>query len=285
MTARRLMAVLAHPDDESMALGGTLAKYAAEGVEIALVCATRGEAGRYGAQRGKLPPDVLGGIRSQELSDAARVLGIQDVRFLGYRDGRLHDADPDAAVHKIVRHIRRFRPHVVVTFGPDGLYGHPDHVAISQLTTAAIAAADDPRYRTDMQTPHSVSKLYYTAWSASTWSAYQGALKKLVTTVDGVERGASPWPEWMITTVLDTSAYGEVAAEAVARHHSQVMVYERFNSWPLAKRAELWSRQEFYRAMSTVNGGSTREEDLFEGLSRPARSQARSRRAAYPFAA
>jgi len=269
MEARRLMAVLAHPDDESMALGGTLAKYAAEGVQTTVVCATRGDAGRYGAERGAVPPDELGRIRTRELNDATRILGVRDVHFLGYRDGQVDRADPDEAVRKIVEHIRRVRPQVVVTFGPDGLYGHPDHIAISQLTTAAVAAADDPNYVTDGLEPHSVSKLYYPAWSASTWEAYQGALKRLVMTVEGVERGATPWPEWMITTVLDTSEHAEVAAEAVACHHSQVMVYERFNSMPIERRADLWRRQEFYRAMSTVNAGARREQDFFEGLTQP----------------
>lgn len=273
MDTRRLMAVLAHPDDESMALGGTLAKYAAEGVETTVVCATRGDAGRYGAERGKLPPDELGRIRTRELRDATRVLGIRDVRFLGYRDGQLDRADPDEAVRKIVEHIRRVRPQVVVTFGPDGLYGHPDHIAISQLTTAAVAAADDPQYVTGDLQPHSVSKLYYPAWLASTWEAYQGALKQLVMTVEGVERGATPWPDWMITTVLDTSDHAEVAAEAVACHHSQVMVYDRFNSMPLERRADLWRRQEFYRALSTVNAGTRKEQDFFEGLSHRAGSE------------
>ena len=269
MDTRRLMAVLAHPDDESMALGGTLAKYAAEGVETTILCATRGDAGRYGAERGKLPPEELARIRARELQDATRVLGVRDVHFLGYHDGQVDRVDPAEAIRKIVGHVRRFRPQVVVTFGPDGLYGHPDHIAISQLTTAAVAAADDPNYVTEGLEPHSVAKLYYPAWSASTWDAYQDALKRLVMTVDGVERGATPWPEWMITTVLDTSAHAEVAAEAVACHHSQVMVYERFNSMPLERRADLWRRQEFYRAMSTVNAGRTREHDFFEGLTRP----------------
>jgi LmbE family N-acetylglucosaminyl deacetylase len=260
------MAVLAHPDDESMALGGTLARYAAEGVEITVVCATRGDAGRYGSERGKLPPEELGRIRSLELRDATRVLGVRDVHFLGYRDGQLDQAEPAAAVRKIVEHVRRARPQVVVTFGPDGLYGHPDHIAISQLTTAAVAAADDPRYVTEGLEPHSVSKLYYPAWSAETWDAYQRALKPLVMTVDGAQRGAAPWPEWMITTVLDTSDHAEVAASAVACHHSQVMVYDRFNAMPLERRADLWRRQEFYRAMSTVNGGRSVERDFFEGL-------------------
>ena len=266
MQTRRLMAVLAHPDDESMALGGALAKYAAEGVETTVLCATRGGAGRYGSERGSLSPGELGRIRSLELQRAARVLGVRGLHFLGYRDGRLDQAEPAEAVRAIVEHIRRVRPQVVLTFGPDGLYGHPDHVAISQFTTAAVAAADDPNYTTEGLEPHSVSKLYYPAWSAETWDAYQGALKRLVMTVDGTQRGPTPWPDWMITTVLDTSDHAHVAAEAVACHHSQVMVYEEFNALPLESRADLWRRQEFYRAMSTVNGGRARERDFFEGL-------------------
>jgi len=131
------------------------------------------------------------------------------------------------------------------------------------------AAADDPNYVTEGQAPHSVAKLYYPAWSQSTWEAYQSALKELVMTVDGIERGATPWPDWMITTVLDTSEHAEVAGEAVACHHSQVMVYDHFNAMPLERRADLWRRQEFYRAMSKVNAGRNRERDFFEGVSRP----------------
>ena len=156
----------------------------------------------------------------------------------------------------------------MVTFGPDGLYGHPDHIAISQLATAAVAEADDPKITTPGLAPHSVSKLYYPAWSETTWREYQSALKELVMTVDGRRRGATPWPEWMITTVVDTSDYAEVAARAVACHHSQVMVYSDFNARPVARQADLWRRQEYYRAFSTVNGGRAVEHDFFEGLGR-----------------
>lgn len=271
-TTRRLMAVLAHPDDESLALGGALAKYAAEGVETSLVCATRGDAGRYGAERGVLPRELLGEIRSRELEDAARVLGLRHLRFLPYRDGELDRAHPATATRRIVEHIRRIRPQVVVTFGPDGLYGHPDHIAISQLTTAAVAAADDPGYETGDLAPHSVAKLYYLAWSAGTWTRYQTALKRLATHVDGTVREATPWPDWMITTVLNTSPHAEVAAEAVACHQSQVSIYGRFNGLPVEQRADLWRIQEFYRAMSTVNGGRAQERDFFEGLSVPSQN-------------
>src|SRR5436190_11869053 len=112
----RLMAIFAHPDDESMAVGGTLARYAAEGVEVSLVTATRGERGWFGP--GAHPGfDVLGQRRESELRSAAKVLGIKRVDFLNYLDGDLDQAPPAQIIAKLVAHIRRTKPQVVVTFG------------------------------------------------------------------------------------------------------------------------------------------------------------------------
>src|SRR5439155_10452466 len=151
-TRLRLMAVLAHPDDESLGLGGTLVKYATEGVETFLVTATRGEGGRYRGHRSGAEhpgPEALGRIREVELRAAAIELGVRELSLLDYRDQELDRADPHAAVAHIARHLRRVRPQVVVTFAPDGAYGHPDHVAICQFTTAATVAAADPRFALD----------------------------------------------------------------------------------------------------------------------------------------
>jgi len=137
----KLMAVLAHPDDESLGIGGTLAKYAGEGVETYLVTATRGERGRFGESGEKPPPDVIGRVREAELREAAKVLGVREVRFLDYYDGDLDQINVTEAVARIADHLRRVKPHVVITFGPEGAYGHPDHIAISQLATAAVVAA------------------------------------------------------------------------------------------------------------------------------------------------
>ncbi|NIP58355.1 MAG: hypothetical protein GWM92_08875, partial [Gemmatimonadetes bacterium] len=143
----RLMAVLAHPDDETLGNGGTMARYSREeGVETYLVTATRGEAGRYGDGNEHPGPEALARIREEELRRAAEVLGIREVRILGYPDGGLDGVDPDEAVGKIVAELRRVRPHVVLTFDPFGAYGHPDHVAICQLTAGAVTAAADPAY-------------------------------------------------------------------------------------------------------------------------------------------
>ena len=271
----RLMAVLAHPDDESLGLGGVLARYAAEGMEVTVVTATRGERGRYRGERdGPLHPgpEGLGRIREAELRAATRVLGVRDPILLGYHDGALDQADPSEAISRIAGHLRSVRPDVVLTFAPDGAYGHPDHIAISQLTGAAIVTAADARARLPGERPgmetHAVSKFYYLAWPAATWNAYESAFKKLVSVVDGVERQNQPWPEWSITTSIDTRAHADTAWKAVACHESQMASYERLKELSPEQQAAVWGRQTFYRVFSTVNGGRTRETDLFEGLRR-----------------
>lgn len=255
------MAVLAHPDDESLGVGGTLARYAAEGVETWLVTATRGERGRSGRSE-PLTPEAVGRLREAELFAAARELGVRAVELLDYRDAELDQADPREAIGRIAACIRRVRPHVVVTFAPDGAYGHPDHIAISQFTTAAIvraSAADDG-------SSHQVSKLYYMAWSAAKWAAYQAALRKLVIQVDGLERQASPWPDWSVTTVIDTSPFSAQVWRAVCCHQTQMAIYSRLGDLSDEHHRSLWGSQEFYRAFSLVNGGRRPESDLFEGL-------------------
>src|SRR5579864_7465551 len=158
----KLMCVLAHPDDESLGNGGILAKYAAQGVETYLVTATRGERGWFGDESDYPVPDALGKTREAELLAAAKVLGIRQVDFLDYIDGDLDQAPPAEAVAKIVGYLRRVKPDVVVTFGPDGAYGHPDHIAICQFTTAAIVEAASPDALSHQDLPtHRVSKLYY----------------------------------------------------------------------------------------------------------------------------
>jgi LmbE family N-acetylglucosaminyl deacetylase len=268
------MAVLAHPDDESLGVGGTLAKYASEGVEVFLVTATRGDGGRYRGFRPDDPqypgPSALANIREAELRAAASALGVREVSLLDYRDQYLDRANPREAIAAIAQHIRRVQPQVVVTFGPEGAYGHPDHVAISQFTTAAIVAAADPAFRSDVTEdgrPHAVSKLYYLAWPKSAWNAYQAAFQKLVSTVDGVERQAVPWPDWAITTVIDTRSFWSNVWRAISCHESQIAAYERLRQLSPDDHEALWGRQSFYRAFSTVSGGRAQETDLFEGIS------------------
>jgi len=265
----KLMAVLAHPDDESLGFGGTLAKYSAEGVETYLVTATRGERGRFFSPDKKPEPAEVGRAREAELRAAASVLGVREVLILGYPDGAVDQIDAATAIAAIVRHIRRVRPHVVVTFGPDGAYGHPDHIAISQFTTAAVVCASDAGYdaRDDSRSSaHRVAKLYNLAWRNDKWETYQAAFRKLTSIVDGVARQANPWPDWAVTTEVDTASYWPVVWKAVCCHQTQVSMYERLGQLSEEQQRVLWGSQEFYRVHSAANGGRKLENDLFEGL-------------------
>jgi len=266
------MAVLAHPDDESLGFGGVLVRYAAEGVETSVVTATMGQRGRY---RGIPPTDPshpgterIATIREAELRAACEVLGVRDLSLLGYMDGALDQVDPADAIGRIVHHLRRVRPHVVVTFAQDGAYGHPDHIAVCQFTGAACVLAADASYAAPGPPlpPHAVSKLYWRVNIASEWAVYQSAVKKLVSVVDGIERPAVPWPEWQVTTAIDTRAQCETVWRAVSCHQSQVGSYEKLHALPPDQQEALWGTQRYYRAFSTVNGGRALETDLFAGL-------------------
>ncbi|MBX2873947.1 MAG: PIG-L family deacetylase [Saprospiraceae bacterium] len=264
--SRKLMAIVAHPDDESLGLGGTLAKYAAEGAEVSVLMATKGERGRFGTAAVSPGMEVVGKTRGQELLEAAKVLGIKQVRFLGYIDGDLDQAPAKQIIEEIALHIRDLQPAVVLSFGPEGAYGHPDHIAISQFTTAAILKAADAGFDPISSLPHTVLKLYNILWSKPIWDVYQAAFKELSTTVDGKKRLAFPYPEWMITTQLNTEQYWETAWAAIQCHQTQMAIYQNLDQLTPAQHKVLWGRQEFYRVFSLVNGGRKKERDLFEGI-------------------
>ena len=262
----RLLGVFAHPDDESLGFGGALAKYAAEGVETFVVTATRGEAGRFGAAGKGHDPAEVGRVREQELRAAATVLGVSEVSILGWPNGPVDRVEPGTAIREIVAHIRRIQPDVVVMCGPEGAYGHPDHIAISQFATAATMCAADAEYDVDDSVPHRVAKFYYMAWGSAKWAMHQAAFKKLTITVDGVERQATPWPEWAVTTSIDTRDVWRTVWGAVCRHETQMSIYEKLGELSEEQQIALWRSQEFYRVFRAVNGGREMERDLFEGL-------------------
>ena len=162
----RIACVFAHPDDETFCVGGIVAKYAAAGVPIDLFCATNGDAGKS-ASVPVSSRDELAEIRRRELREAANVLGIGTVEMPGYRDGELAQADSARLTGDIVAFIRRTRPTVVLTFGPEGApTGHDDHRAVSRAATAAFFLAQLATAYPDRQLePHRVSRLYYQAWT------------------------------------------------------------------------------------------------------------------------
>lgn len=265
MTASlKLLAILAHPDDESLGLGGTLAKYAAEGVATYLVCATRGERGWAGNEKDNPGLEALGRLREGELRAACAILGVRETTFLDYIDGDLDQASPAEAVAKLVSCLRRVRPQVVVTFGPEGAYGHPDHIAICQFTHAALIRAADSAYA-DPQPPHQVSKLYYMVDSRDFVTYVESLLGPISMEVAGETRQHPGWEEWAITTRLDAAAYWQTALAAIQCHQSQIAQYA-LDKLADDQHRRIWGQGTFYRALSLVNGGRRVENDLFEGL-------------------
>lgn len=168
-------------------------------------------------------------------------------------------------------HLRRVKPQVVITFGPDGVTGHPDHIAVSQFTTAAVVAAVDPVFsnsdQSDQSPPHRVSKLYYMSKTKAYVAAYRTMFGDDVgIPVDGVERGLVPWEAWAITTWIDAEAHWQTVWRAVTCHQSQMPTYGRMQNLPEFHRRTVWGTETYYRALSVVNGGRKTETDLFEGL-------------------
>ena len=127
-------------------------------------------------------------------------------------------------------------------------------------------AAADAASEAGVRETHAVSKLYYLAWPSSTLAAYEEAFRKLVSHVDGVERQATLWLDWALTTVIDTRRWWPTAWKAVSCHESQVAVYAKLKELSEVSHEALWGWQSFYRALSLVNGGRERETDLFTGL-------------------
>jgi len=264
-----LMCVVAHPDDESLGTGFTLAKYAAEGVFTSIVMATRGERGWQGDPKDNPGLEALGQIREAELLASAKTLGVKEVHFLGYMDGEVDQADPVEISGKIAQHIRRLRPQVIITFDPFGAYGHPDHIAISQFTLGAVVlAAGSAEKDPDGNPPHQVSKVYFmtdTETLVKTYTALSG--QKISFEVDGQTRSHTAWPEWAASARIDAASYWDTAVESIACHKSQVMgIIDLIQSIPGRFDISNLAVQNYYRVFSLVNGGRKVEDDLFEGL-------------------
>ncbi len=282
---RTLMAVFAHPDDESFGIGGTLARYGAEpDIRVVLLCATRGEAGEI-SDPGLAIPARLGEAREAELRCAGKALGIDEIHFLGYRDsgmaGTLENQHPQAltmadfeeGVGQIVAHIRRERPDVLVTFDENGGYGHPDHVAIHHMAKEAFAAAADPsRYPEQIQaglSTHATKKLYYTAIPRRFFLAMVEKLKELEIEVPErfVEMTEMPigLPDEACTTDVDVREFWEAKQAAIRCHATQLSPDNLFLSLPPEMMRELQAWECFQLAESAV-GGDGQSHDLFAGL-------------------
>ncbi len=294
MSDRRLLLVHAHPDDETIGNGATMARYAAEGAQVTLVTCTLGELGevlvpelaQLAAERG----DQLGGYRIHELGSAMDALGVTDHRFLGgagrWRDsgmmGTAGNDDPrafwacasdpakfDEAVLQLVEVIREVRPQVLVTYDETGGYGHPDHIMAHRVAMAAAtrAAADDGGE------PWRIEKIYWTAIPKSVLQRGIDALRAAgeASFFDAVDAGELPFgnPDEEVTSAVDASAYGRVKDQAMRAHATQIAVDGPFFALSNNVGLELMGI-EYYRLVSGELGderdASGRETDLFAGI-------------------
>lgn len=211
-----LAAVFAHPDDETFAAGVALARYAAEGVACALLCATDGDAGRS-SDVAVDSREALGRLRRAELHDAARVLGVRHVTALGLPDGALGAGDQDALVGAVVRFLRETRPQVVLTFGPEGApNAHRDHRAISRAATAAFFLAGLPTAFAEHGdaglAAHAPRRLYYASWEPPGSGT-------------PIELHAVP-----LTARLDGGPWNAVKRRAFEAHRTQHSLREKFEA-------------------------------------------------------
>ena len=210
LVSPRILLVFSHPDDESFIAAGLARRYGERGAQIVLVTATRGDAGRVGK-----PPlcdrEALPVLREAELRSAAEVLGIADVHLLDYRDKHLSEAPVDLIREELVVLIRRYRPHVVITFDPNGLNGHVDHIAISRFVTDAVAVAAEPRWDVVAARPHQVQRLLWTA-PILPWEV-----------TDSADLGREPGVDF----VLDVAAHRSAKAEALRAHRTQNVPIDR----------------------------------------------------------
>ncbi|HWE64895.1 MAG TPA: PIG-L family deacetylase [Chloroflexota bacterium] len=275
MAQRCLLGVFAHPDDE-VTMAGAFRRYHDDGVTTALICATRGEEGEI-SDPALATHETLGQVREQELREASRIMGIEDLTFLDYHDGRLADADPVEATGRIVRQIRRLRPQVIVTFDANGGYGHRDHMAIYRLTTSAFQQAGDPEaypeQRSEGLEPFAPQKLYYIAFPRSMMEQLMGPVLRqqpdfqpfgTVATIPLQEMGTA---DERVTTVLplDERLYA-VRNAAMQAHRTQQDPNGPFAHLTPEVLRSVWGTQYFVRAVPPAAPGDRSEDDLFAGV-------------------
>lgn len=284
MEALRLMAVHAHPDDESSKGAATTAKYVREGAEVLVVTCTGGERGDVLNPKLKDDPHILRDIsqvRRDEMEAAREILGVQQ-SWLGFVDSGLPEGDPlpplprgcfyleplDVATEALVREIRRFRPHVITTYDENGGYPHPDHVMTHRVSVAAFEAAGDPDRFPRAGEPWQPLKLYYNGgFSLARIQAFHDALVargEESPFVDWIERAAKR-PQRNVTTRVHASDYFDVRDDALRAHATQVDPDGFFFAVPNSLQAEIWPTEEYELAMSHVETDDD-EDDLFAGI-------------------
>ncbi len=294
----RLMAVHAHPDDESSKGAATMARYAREGVDVLVVTCTGGEAGDIlnpAMDRPEIVAD-LPAVRRRELVEAINILGVRQVD-LGFVDSGLPQRPegapddyelppldpgcfamqpPDVTARALVEIVRRERPHVIVTYDENGGYPHPDHIACHQVSVAAFEAAGDPDRFPDAGEPWQPLKLYYVhGWHLEKLRAINDAMLARGLESPYAERLA----EWVekpedrdrITTRVPCGEYFELRNKALVAHATQVDPEGAWFAVPLDVQREVWPTEDYQLARSLVDT-TLPEDDLFAGLREPSRT-------------
>lgn len=234
---KSILLVFAHPDDESSGMAGTVKKYTQQGVPVDLITATRGEKG----SRLDVPDNIdTGTAREAELRAAAAVMGIRNIYLLGYIDGELDKADINEVVDKITNVIRRVKPEIVVTFGPDGISGHSDHITIGRAATKAFE-----KLSADGKGPR---KLYYVTIAASAIP-------------DADEYGVATRPDEEVTISTDISEYFDSKIQALSAHRSQQDARNLIEMFQEGVELGLARKEYLYLAMPRSR---RKETDLFE---------------------
>ncbi len=288
---RRLLLVHAHPDDESINNGATMARYAAEGASVTLVTCTLGEGGEV------IPPglahltadreDALGPYRIGELTAAMRELGVTDHRFLGgpgrYRDsgmmgvpendvpGCFWRAEVDEAAGHLVAVVRETCPQVLVTYDEQGGYGHPDHIQTHRVALRAYELAADPGYRPELGAAWRIAKVYYNRVPRSVIERRLGetAVGTSFPGVAGIGDIPGVVDDAAVTTVLDGAAYAGAKAAAMGAHATQIALDPQSDGAVFALSNDLGQpllATEYYQLVHGEPGPGLPETDLFAGL-------------------
>ncbi|WP_267243230.1 N-acetyl-1-D-myo-inositol-2-amino-2-deoxy-alpha-D-glucopyranoside deacetylase [Streptomyces sp. PR69] len=291
LPARRLLLVHAHPDDESINNGATMARYAAEGAHITLVTCTMGEEGEViPGDLAHLAPDRddrLGPYRAGELAAAMKELGVDDHRFLGgagrFRDsgmmglpqnrraGAFWNTEVDEAAPYLVEVIRSVRPQVMITYDPRGGYGHPDHIQAHRVAMRSAELAGERAFRRDLGDPHTIAKIY---WNRVPRSAAEEGFARLRKTAAGSFPGVADIADIPgvvddseITAEIDGSAYAERKAAAMRAHATQIAVDGPFFALSNDLGQPIFTTECYQLAVGEPGApAGERERDLFAGV-------------------
>lgn len=277
MAQRTLLAVFAHPDDEAFGCGGTLAHEAANGTQVILVCATRGEVGEI-SDPALATPATLPTVREAELRNAAQAMGLQSVRFLGYRDSGMAgtgdndhpeafaNAPAEQVVEQLVQLIREAQPQIIITFDPSGGYGHPDHIAAHRHTVAAFHAAADAGRAPGA--PWRADRLFYAVTPRGMFGQMRDMLAAAGEDTGDLDQCAEAglgWPDDEVNVTIDVSATFDAKWAAINAHRTQFGETNPLRRQPDEQVRALMSREYFVLAEPEPPEGS-RVADLWDEL-------------------